>query len=147
MRMQIRARLRRGLWCLAWRGASCHGQQARVVERWDAGTFHFIPANLFGLLKMANKRYWWTNTNREEKSLRHVVMKAKFRDDNKAKTSLKKWIRTVSNFIDLIQFHLICKILAKLSEVESERTVSELRKRKRKFLCCVHQLHKAGMWN
>ena len=40
-------------------------------------------------------------------------MAAKFLDDNKAKTSLKKWIHTVSNFIDLTQFHLICKILAK----------------------------------
>ena len=38
----------------------------------------------------------------------------------KRKASLKKWICTVSNFIDLIQFHLIWKILAKLSGVESE---------------------------
>ena len=35
-------------------------------------------------------------------------MVAKFLDDNKQKTSLKKGIRTVSNFIDLTQFHLIC---------------------------------------
>ena len=40
--------------------------------------------------------------NREEKSLRHVAMVAKFLDDNKPKTSLKKRIRTVSNFDDLI---------------------------------------------
>ena len=46
-------------------------------------------------------------TKYREKSLRHVVMVAKFFDDNKPKTSLKKWIRTASNFIDLIQFHLI----------------------------------------
>ena len=65
-------------------------------------------------------------------------MVAKFLDENKAKTSLQKRIHTVSNVTDLIQFHLICKILAKLSEVESERTVSELRKRKRKFLCSVY---------
>ena len=32
-------------------------------------------------------------------------MVAKCSDDNKPKTSLKKWIRTVSNFIDIIQFH------------------------------------------
>ena len=38
----------------------------------------------------------------------------------KRKTSLKKWICTVSNFIDLIQFHLIWKFFAKLSGVESE---------------------------
>ena len=46
--------------------------------------------------------------SREEKSLRHVAMVAKFLDDNKP-----KWIRTVSNFIDLIQFHLICQMLKK----------------------------------
>ena len=39
-------------------------------------------------------------TNREEKSLRHVPMVAKFLDD------LKQRIRTVSNLIDLIQFQL-----------------------------------------
>ena len=65
-------------------------------------------------------------------------MVAKFLDDNKkAKTSLKKWIRTVSNFIDLIQFHLTCRILAKLSGVESERTVSEFSKRKLKEISCA----------
>ena len=53
--------------------------------------------------------------NREEKSLRHVAMVANFLNDNKLKTSLKKWIRSVSNFIDLIQFHLICQILATFS--------------------------------
>ena len=35
-------------------------------------------------------------TNRDEKSLRHVAMVAKFLDGN-----------TISNFTDLIQFHLI----------------------------------------
>ena len=39
-----------------------------------------------------------------EKSLRQVAMVAKYLDDNKPKTSIKKWVRTVSNFIDLIQF-------------------------------------------
>ena len=34
---------------------------------------------------------------------------------------------------DPIQFHLICQILAKFSGIESERAVSRLRKRKRKF--------------
>ena len=50
---------------------------------------------------------------REKKSLHHVVMVVKFLNDNKPKTSLKKWIHTVSNIIDFIQFHLICQILAK----------------------------------
>ena len=80
--------------------------------------------------------------NREEKLLCHVAMVAKFLDENKLKTSLKKSrIHTVSNYIDLIQFHLICKMLAKFSGVESEKTISKLRKRK--FLCFVHQRHKA----
>ena len=54
----------------------------------------------------------------EEKSLRHVAIVAKFLDDNKTKTSLKKWIRTVSNFIDLIQFLFYLSFL-------SERTLSK----------------------
>ena len=77
------------------------------------------------------------------KSLRHVAMVAKFVDE----TSLKKWLWTVSNFLDRIQFLLIGQMSAKLSEVESERTVFDFRKRKTKFLRCVHQLHKAGAWN
>ena len=70
---------------------------------------------------------------REEKSLRYVVMVAKFLDDNQPKTNSKR-IRTIPNAIDLIQFHLISQILAKFSEVESEWTVhlSKFRKRKRK---------------
>jgi len=40
-----------------------------------------------------------------------------------------------------------CQMLAKFSGVESERTVFKLRKRKRKFLCCVYPLHKASAWN
>ena len=81
-------------------------------------------------------RSWW---KRAKKSLRHVAIVAIFLDDKKAKTSLERWIRTVSNFIDLIQFHLVCKILAKSSGIKSERTVSEFRKRTRKLLCSVHQ--------
>ena len=48
------------------------------------------------------------------------------------KTSNKRGIRTVSNFIDLLWFHLICQMLAKFSGfwVKSERTVCKLRKRK-----------------
>ena len=65
-------------------------------------------------------------------------MVAKFLDDSKPKTSLGKWIRPFSNFIDLIQFHSICWMLAKFSGVESEKTASEFRKRKRIFLCCAH---------
>ena len=52
-------------------------------------------------------------------------------------------IRTVSNFIDFIQFHLICQIWRNFW-VESQRTVSKLAERKRKFLWFVHLLNKAG---
>ena len=63
-------------------------------------------------------------------------MVAKLLDDNKARDSLKKYIRTVSNFIDLIQFRLISQMLAKFfGYFELERTISKFRKRKRKF--CV----------
>ena len=73
-------------------------------------------------------------------------MVATFLDDNKPKTLLEKGIRSVANFIDLIQFHLICQMVAKFSWFESERTVSKFRKEKEHFLCsfCVHVLHKEG---
>ena len=61
--------------------------------------------------------------DREEKSLHHIALVAEFLDDDKPKMSLKKWIHTVSNFIDPIKFHLICQVLAKFSGVESKRTI------------------------
>ena len=64
--------------------------------------------------------------SREEKSLRHVAVVAKYLDNHKPKTSLKRCIRTASNFIDLNQIHLIWQMLAKFSRVESERTVSTI---------------------
>ena len=73
--------------------------------------------------------------NRKKKSLRHLVKVAKLLDDNKL--SLKKWVCTVSTFIDVIQFHFNFKFPG----VEIERTISKFRKRKRKFLCHVHILH------
>ena len=66
--------------------------------------------------------------NREEKSLRHVVMVATFLDDNKPKTLLKKWNRTVSNFIDVNYFHLICQMFVKLSGVDPRRQYVSLEK-------------------
>ena len=78
--------------------------------------------------------FFW-KINREEKSLRHVTTVAKFLDDNKPKTSLKNWIRTVSNFNDLTQFHSICKISVKLSGVESKRITNSIKRARqiRKF--------------
>ena len=52
-------------------------------------------------------------------------------------SALKKRIRTVSNLIDLIQFHLIFQKLAKFSGVESKRTVSKFRKKENKHFCAV----------
>ena len=72
--------------------------------------------------------------NREEKSLRHVAMVATLLDDNKLKTSLKKWNRTVSNFIDLNYFHLICQMLVKFSGVDPRR--QHLRLEKEIFVSC-----------
>ena len=49
------------------------------------------------------------------------------------KTSLKKWIRTVSNFIDLIQFHLICEMLAKFSGFNPKGPYLSLQKEEENF--------------
>ena len=59
-----------------------------------------------------------------------------------AKTSVKKWTRAFSNFINLISFHLICQMLGNFSGVNSKRTVPEIRKRKRK-LSNVRRFHVA----
>ena len=48
--------------------------------------------------------------------------------------------------MDLTQFQL-SQMLAPFSRDESQRTVSKVRKRKIKFLCCVHPVHKAGARN
>jgi len=71
----------------------------------------------------------------EEKSLRHVAIVAKFQEDNKVKMSLKMLFPTILFFFD--QFHLICKIMAKFSGIESLRTVFKFRKRKLKENFCV----------
>ena len=107
---------------------------------------HFVPQNGFNssrspqMKSMVEKPKWrerkWRIIFRRRES---VAMVAKFLNDNKPKTS-RKWIRTVSNFVDLIQFQFICSLilLGKFSEVESGRTVSKCRKRKRKILCFFH---------
>ena len=73
------------------------------------------------------------STNREEKSLRHVAVVAKFLDDNTPKKSLIKWIRTVSNFMDFIQFHVICQILAKFLGLNPKGRYLSLQKGKENF--------------
>ena len=51
------------------------------------------------------------------------------------KTSLKKWIRTVSNLIDLISFHFICQTFAKFSGLNPKGPYVGLEKEKENF--CV----------
>ena len=65
----------------------------------------------------------------------------------KRKRHLKSKFALIQTSSILLHFIWICKILAKLYGVESERTLSQFGKKKRKFLCWVHQLHKAGAWN
>ena len=60
-------------------------------------------------------------------------MVVKFLNDNKPKTSLKKWIHTVSNIIDFIQFHLICQILAKFLGLNPKRRYLSVQKGKEIF--------------
>ena len=69
--------------------------------------------------------------SKKEKLLRHVAMAAKFLDDNKPKSHLKS-IRTISNFTDLIQIHLIWQTLAKFS-LGPYLLLSKFRKRKQQF--------------
>ena len=58
-------------------------------------------------------------------------------DDNKLKHHLhcKKWIRTASDFIDLISFNLICQMLAKFSGLNQKGPYVSLEKEKQNF--CV----------
>ena len=68
-------------------------------------------------------------------------MVAKFLDDNKPKHHLKSEFALFQPSAVLFSFirnPLICKMLAKFSRVESERTVFKFRKRLRNFLCCVY---------
>ena len=62
-------------------------------------------------------------------------MEAEFLDDNKPKRHLKSGFRrTVSNFIDLIYFHLICQMLAKFSGLNPRGPHLSLEKEKQNFV-------------
>ena len=63
-------------------------------------------------------------------SIFHVPMVAKFLDNKFLDTG-------ISNFIDLLQYHLICQMLANLSGVVSESILSKFRTRNGKCLHCV----------
>ena len=71
--------------------------------------------------------------DRTEKSLRHVAMVAKFLDDNKPKTSLLKWVRTVSSFIDVIQFNLFVKYWRNSLGLNPKGPCLSLEKKKENF--------------
>ena len=76
--------------------------------------------------------------SREEKSLRHVAMVAKRLDDNKPKT----WVHTVSNFIDLIQFHFkFVKCWRNFLGLNSK----VLKKKKKIFVLCSPTLSSGSM--
>ena len=78
--------------------------------------------------------------NREETSFCHVAMVAKFPDDSKPKTALKK----LKFALFLIQFHLICQMLANFSGFESERILSlELSLEKEKE-DCIYSIRGVG---
>ena len=78
--------------------------------------------------------------NREETSFCHVAMVAKFPDDSKPKTALKK----LKFALFLIQFHLICQTLANFSGFESERILSlELSLEKEKE-DCIYSIRGGG---
>ena len=55
----------------------------------------------------------------------------------------EKWICIISYFIDLIQFHLVCQMLTKLSGVDSERTISVMKKYPMKRACEIKKFHVA----
>ena len=87
---------------------------------------------------------------REEKSLRHVPMEAKFLNDHKPKILLKTEFALFQTQ-SLLQFHLICQVVANSSGAESHRTVFKLRKKKRKkenfcvvFTYCIIKRVKLG---
>ena len=55
-------------------------------------------------------------------------------------TEPKNVFKTVSDFIDLGYFQLICQMLAKFSGVKSERTVFKFRKNNKKNMLCSPSL-------
>ena len=84
------------------------------LDGWGFAVPFYSSKNAGGKTRLGHQCYeencFEDYTNREEKSLRQVAMIAIFLDDNKPEISLKKWIRTVSNFIALIQFHFLSNI-------------------------------------
>jgi len=90
-------------------------------------------ADVLWLGKILMRKALWVRIfvwicNREEKSLRHVVMVAKFLDERYLKSEF-----ALFQTLFLIKFHLICGNVGKILEGWI---------RKDQFLCYVHLLHK-----
>ena len=88
--------------------------------------------------KCSFKRYFqWSlkykQLNREENSLRHVAMVAKFLGDNESKRHLKSGFAMFQN--SSILFHFICQMLAKFSGLDPKGPNLSLEKEKENF--CV----------
>ena len=83
----------------------------------------------------------------EEKSLRHVSMVAEFLDDKKPKKSLKKVNLHCFKLRRSCSISFYLSIVGEIFWFESERTVSKIRKRRRKFLRCAHLLLIVGTLN
>ena len=83
--------------------------------------------------------------NREEKSLRHITMVAKFLDDNKPVKSLKSLFALFQ--ISPILFNILFN-LANLGEIFFGTIYRyPILERQRQFLCFVQLPHKAGSLN
>ena len=115
-------------------------EKSVISQFWELGldqSLDRVSGGLKSLAKAVDK--WGKEYTREEKSLRHVAMVAKFLDDNKPKRHLKSGFALFHWKLHrsyLISFNL--SNVGEISWVKSERTVSKFRKRKRTFLYCVH---------
>ena len=84
----------------------------------------------------------------EEKSLRHFAMVPKFLDENELKMSLKKYsycFKVHRSYSILFNLYNCRQNFLRLNPKGPNLGLRK-RKRKRKFLCCVHLLHKGGVW-
>ena len=109
-------------------------QHLQPLSSWSPAIFPFwghdwyLVINIFAIeRKSPTSRYHGSNISGSQQT--------------EIKTSLKKWIRTNSNFIiiHLIQIHLICQMLAKLLGLNPKGPYLSLEKEEENF--CFHPLH------
>ena len=87
------------------------------ILRWQ------VILNWFSSRKKLRRMYWKNCVGRRKEVVTSRFHGSKISRWQQTENSLKKWIRTASNLFDLIQFQLICQMLAKFSGVESESNV------------------------